>query len=106
MRKHKIMSPEKFDSLLPSFGKLSLDTVDIARRVLVIGESQAALAKERGFTRQHINRVVNRVRAIANEIPDGWEHVEIYLPSELASKVRAMAKEAKKITRMTCPSPD
>ena len=75
---------------------MTRDTVEIARRVLVKGESHAALAKERGLARLHVNRIVSKVRAIANEIPDGWERVEVYSPSDLASKFRTLAEEAGK----------
>jgi hypothetical protein len=52
-----------------------------------------------GLTKQRVNGIINRVMAVANDVPPGWEHMEIWLPPELTMKVRKMADEAKaKIT--------
>lgn len=89
------MTAADFDALRPHLGRLTLDTVEIARRVLVDGETQIAVAQATGLTKQRVSGMVNRVRAAAEDVPAGWEHVETWLPPELAEKVRRMAAEAK-----------
>lgn len=89
------MTAEDFEALRPHLGRLTLDTVEIARRVLVDGETQTAVAQDTGLTKQRVSGMVNRVRAVADEVPAGWERVETWLPPELAEKVRQMAADAK-----------
>lgn len=89
------MTAAEFDALRPELGRLTVDTVDIARRVLVDGEKQTAVAKAHGLTKQRVGSMVSRVLAAANGVPAGWEKVETWLPPELAAKVRKMADDAK-----------
>lgn len=89
------MTPEEFDALRPRIGRLALDTVQIAREVLVDDDSQADVARRHGISRQRVNSAVNRVIAAANEIPADWERVEVWLPPELAANVRQVEAEAR-----------
>ncbi|EMM4514142.1 hypothetical protein WAQ86_004772 [Salmonella enterica] len=74
---------------------ISAETFDIAREVLVDGLPQVRVAKEHGLTRQRINSMVKRVTLAFSDIPQDWERVEIWLPPELAQKVRDMAQSAR-----------
>lgn len=89
------MTAQEFDELRPRFGRLSLNTVELAREVLVDGKSQSDVARKHGLTRQRVSGMVSRVLAAANKIPRGWEKVEVWLPPELAEKVRKMEADAK-----------
>jgi len=73
------------------FAKVSLD---IAHAVLVEGKKQVDAAEEFGRTKQTVNNAVNRVwEAISPLIDSKLEYVEVWLPPELAEKVRKMAEE-------------
>jgi hypothetical protein len=89
------MTPARFDALLPLLGRLSLDTVQIARAVLVDGQTKAEVAKAAGVTRQRVGQAVQRVEAAADTAPEGWEKVELWLPPELARHVEQLAIEAR-----------
>ncbi|MBZ5763800.1 TrfB-related DNA-binding protein (plasmid) [Xanthomonas translucens pv. translucens] len=89
------MTAAEFEAIQPRLGRLSGDTVKIARRVLVDGKSQAEIAEETGLTRQRVSKMVQRVVAAANEFPPDWERVDEWMPPELATKVRTLAAEAR-----------
>lgn len=69
--------------------------VELARRILIDGVPQSPVAQKTGLTRKRINGMVDRVVAAENEVPPGWECVEVWLLPELAGKVREMADEAR-----------
>ena len=89
------MSLEDFESLRPQLGRLTLDTIDIARAVMVEGLGTTEAAKRYGMTRQRIHGIVQRFRAAAVEVPTGWRRVEVWLPPQLASQVEEMAENAR-----------
>lgn len=86
---------EEFDALRPLVGRLALDTVEIARAVLVDGMKTSEAASRYGMTRQRVHGIVQRFRAAAQEVPTGWRRIEIWLPPELATQVEAMAEKAR-----------
>ncbi|MCE4302531.1 TrfB-related DNA-binding protein [Xanthomonas hortorum pv. vitians] len=92
------MTAAEFERIQSRLGRLTVDTVQIARRVLVDGKSQAEVAEETGLSRQRVSKMVQRVMAAANEFPPDWERVDEWMPPELAKQVRALAAEAR--TRM------
>lgn len=83
------MTAEQFERLLPALKRLTLETVDIARDVLVHGKTQTEVAKERGKTKQRVGQLVQQVLAKRDDIPEGWEYLELWVPAELASDVRS-----------------
>lgn len=89
------MTAEEFDALRPLVGRLALDTVEIARAVLVDGMKTSEAASRHGMTRQRVHGIVQRFRAAAQEVPTGWRRIEIWLPPELADQVEAMAEKAR-----------
>lgn len=89
------MTAKEFKALMPRLKRMTVGNVEIARRVLVDGITQVEAADESGLSKQRIGALVKAVRTIAQEIPAGWEHVEVWLPPELAEKVRQMAEKAK-----------
>ena len=89
------MTPGEFDALLPRLGRLTLDTVKIARAVLVDGMGAAEAGQAHGMTRQRIHAIVKRFDAAAKEFPRNWRKIQVWLPPELAAQVEAMAEKAR-----------
>lgn len=89
------MTPEEFEALRPRLGRLALDTIDLARSVLVDGETQSAAAIRHGMSRQRVHGIVQRFKAAAEELPTNWRRVEVWLPPALAANVEALAKQAR-----------
>jgi hypothetical protein len=59
------------------------------------GVPQSEIVKESGLTKQRVSGLINRVLAVAKDIPQGWERVDVWLPPALAAQVREVAKEAR-----------
>ena len=89
------MTADEFEALRPRLGRLALDTVEIARAVLVDGMKPTEAANRYDMTRQRVHGIVKRFSAAAHEVPTGWRRVEVWLPPELASQVEAMADKAR-----------
>lgn len=89
------MTADEFEALRPRLGRLALDTVDIAREVLVEGMRPTEAAVRHNMSRQRVHGIVQRFRAAAQEVPTGWRRVEVWLPPELAVEVEAMARRAR-----------
>ncbi|MEX3614431.1 MAG: TrfB-related DNA-binding protein [Burkholderia gladioli] len=89
------MTSAEFERIRSRLGRLTLDTVQIARRVLVEGIPQKDVAEDAGLTKQRVSSMVNRVLAAARAIPPEWVRVEEWFPPDLAAKVRKMAADAK-----------
>ena len=89
------MTPLEFDLLRPQLGRLTLDTIDIARAVMVEGLGTTEAAKRFGMSRQRVHGIVARFRAAAMEVPTGWRRVEVWLPPQLANQVEDMAAQAR-----------
>ena len=89
------MTPDEFEALRPRLGRLALDTVDIARAVLVDGMRPTEAAVRHNMSRQRVHGIVQRFRAAAQEVPTGWRRVEVWLPPERAVEVEAMARRAR-----------
>lgn len=90
-----VLTEQEFNDARPRLGRLSLDTLTIAREVLVEGTPQVEVARKHGLSRQRVHGMVTRVQAAINEIPQGWVRLEIWLPPELVTKVEDMAEKAK-----------
>lgn len=90
-----ILTAQEFDALRPRLGRLALNTIEIARAVLVEGMTQTEAANHHSMTRQRVYGIVQRFRAAAQEVPTGWRRVEVWLPPEVAVQVEAMEKKAR-----------
>jgi len=88
------MTVREFDALLPRLGRMSFDTVMIARSVLVEGQRPAEAAKQFGTSRQRVHSILNRVQKSAGEIPKSWKRVDVWLPPEWAAQVEEWASRA------------
>lgn len=82
------MTAQEFDQLRPALKRLTLETVDIAREVLVDGKTHAEVAAARGKSKQRIGQMIKQVLAKRDDIPAGWEYLELWVPAPLAAEVR------------------
>jgi hypothetical protein len=84
------MTTEEFDSLGERLGKMTPESMVIARKVLVDGMCAATAAERHGLTQRRVDAIVERVLAAARGIPKDWTRAEVWLPLELAQVVREM----------------
>lgn len=89
------MTAAEFDALLPRLGRLTVDTVKIARSVLVDGQRPSEAAAQHGTSRQRVNAILKRVEEAAREFPTDWRRVDVWLPPELAAQVEEWAQRAR-----------
>ena len=89
------MTLTEFDETLPRLGRLTLDTIKIARAVLVDGKRPAEAGQENGMSRQRVNAILKRFELAAKEVPKDWRKIEVWLPPELAAQVEALAQKAR-----------
>lgn len=89
------LSSEEFDALRPRLGRLSIDSLDVARAILVEGLRPTDVADRHGMSRQRVHGIVQRFLAVCNEVPTHWRRVEVWLPPELAEQVEALAEKAR-----------
>ena len=87
------MTQAEFDALRPNLGRIALDTIDIARLVLVDGMTQGEVATKHNMSRQRVYGILQRFAAAAQSVPTGWRRVEVWLPPDLADQVETMANE-------------
>ncbi|NPD70356.1 helix-turn-helix domain-containing protein (plasmid) [Lichenicola cladoniae] len=88
------MTQDDFDALRPSLGRMTVDTMDVARLVLVAGVSQADAAGRYGMSRQRVYGIMKRFEAASQGWPTDWRKVEVWLPPKLAAEVEGMAEAA------------
>ncbi|MDN7880078.1 TrfB-related DNA-binding protein [Burkholderia aenigmatica] len=85
---------------------VGIQTLEIARAVLVDGVPQAHFVKQLGVTKGAISQTVNRVwEAWANSPAEGFEKVTAILPKHRANQVREWEKEAKALLSRTNAAP-
>lgn len=89
------MTADEFDALQPRLGRLTVDTVKIARTVLVDGVRPVDAATQYGTSRQRVNAIIRRFEEATREFPTDWRRVDVWLPPELAARVEQMAQEAR-----------
>ena len=100
---HARMTQAEFDALRPNLGRMALDTIDIARLVLVDGMTQAEVATTHNMSRQRVYGILQRFAAAAQSLPTGWRRVEVWLPPKLADQVEIMAEAALAELRKVSP---
>ena len=89
------MTAQEFDSLVDRLGRLTPESIAIAREVLVDGLPKARAAERHGLTQPRVLAIVERVLAAARDVPRDWVRVEVWLPPELAQQVREMEARAR-----------
>lgn len=72
-------------------------TIEIAHGVLVKGKPQKHYVDTLNISRGAVSQAVNRVwAAYKQDVPDGYERVEVVLPERQAYIVKKWAEEAKR----------
>lgn len=89
------MTTDEFEAITPRLGRLTLDTIKVARSVLVDGLTPSAAGELHGMTRQRVHSIVKRFNEAVDQVPRGWRRVEVWLPPEMADQVQSMATEAR-----------
>ncbi|AOS36948.1 TPA: TrfB-related DNA-binding protein [Escherichia coli] len=94
------LTPSEFDQAVKRLPRaMKARNIQIARAILVEGRKQAELVRETGLSRTAIAAVVRKIRE-AHETygqpPEGWERIEVCLPSEMVHLVRALEEEARR----------
>ncbi len=88
---HARMTQAEFDALRPNLGRMALDSIDIARLVLVEGLTQAEVATTHNMSRQRVFGILERFQKAAQTIPAGWRKVDLWLPSNIADQVEVIS---------------
>lgn len=96
----KRLTPSEFDQAVRRLPRtMKARNIQIARAILVEGRKQVELVRETGLSRTAIAAVVRKIRE-AHEAygrpPEGWERIEVCLPSEMVHLVRALEEEARR----------
>lgn len=110
LRKIGFLSTEQFDAAIER-SRLSPKGKLAARRVLVGKESQAAIAKEIGVSREKVRQycyAVYRRHITLSACPEGWISTTICLPKHALREVQTMEKRLRmefERNRVPPPSP-
>lgn len=72
------------------------ETLEIARRLLVFGDTPKRLSIEYGINHQRVYAIRKKVLAAVAEldVPDGWEEVRLVGPTEVIADLKARFAEA------------
>jgi len=89
------MTAKQFEAVKQKLPKrMKEQSIDLARDVLVDGLSIPAAAEKQGLTRERGRVIVDRVLAAKQAFPPGMQHVDVFLPPELAREVKRMGSPA------------
>lgn len=83
------MTAEEFDSRAAELRDFSGLALDMARLVLVQGLGISAAAEQLGTSKQNVSQTIKRVRARLAGHPADWVRVELWMPPEMAARVKA-----------------
>jgi hypothetical protein len=95
LRKIGFLTQEQFDAALER-SRLSPKGRAAAKRVLVGKESQAAVAKDIGVSREKVRQycyAVYRRHITLTECPDGWISTTVCLPKDALKSVQQLEKK-------------
>ncbi len=97
MRVIRRLSPEEFETITANM-RLSEKNCEAAKAVLVDGFRLQAVAEEWQVPVQVVSRAVQRIWRhflAQQEVPDGWQFIQVALPPVEAEKVLRLAAELK-----------
>jgi hypothetical protein len=83
------LSVADFEKAKAKLIKLSAEVNHLARLVLVDGETLTAAAASIGMSKQNASKHMRRVRALLNDQPATWVHLDEWVPDWLAAETRA-----------------
>jgi len=97
------LTPQEFEAAIPAMGRLSEGSIAVAREVLVNGLGYVEAGAKHNVTKQRANFLADKFLKRARAVPDGWEHVDVWLPPEMAEMVRNIAQQARDNLAATSP---
>lgn len=89
MAKYPQMSAEEFEAKQDRLTKMSVQTNQLARLILVDGLNNAEAARTVRMSRQNVSKHMARVIARLNDMPADYEHLDLWVPAALAKETRA-----------------
>jgi DNA-directed RNA polymerase specialized sigma24 family protein len=92
MDESKLMTPEDFEGHKDKLKRLSSQTIDLARMILVDGIPNAEAARQTGMARQNVKRQMNRVMARLAGYPEGWVRFDGWMPADFVAKIKEAEK--------------
>ena len=88
VRETNLMTQSHFDLAISRTHRVKPKNIELARRVLVEGESTVQLAKEAGLTPSTLKKLTAKIRRLA--VPEGWRTITVTLPEYVAQGVEQM----------------
>lgn len=92
VRETNLMTRSHFDLAISRTHRMKPRNIELARRVLVGGESAVRLANEAGMTPSTLKKLVTKIRRLA--VPEGWRTITVTLPENVAQGVEQMEIQA------------
>lgn len=89
------LSAEEFDAQQHKLKRLSGNTIDLARFIIVEGLTPAEAARKTEISRQNVAKTMARVYRLLSDVPDDWEFFSDWMPKSLAEEVREKILVAK-----------
>jgi hypothetical protein len=89
-----LTTAQKFNWLEKWLGKMTPECGAIAREVLVDGLLRVLPVKRHGPAQPRMGAFVEPVLVAAGDVPNDWERVDVWLPSELGQQVRTTEERA------------
>lgn len=83
------LSMDAFEKAQSKLIKLSAEVNRLASLILVDGESLTDAAAAIGMSKQNASKHMKRVKALLNDQPAAWVHLEEWMPDWLAAETRA-----------------
>ena len=87
-----LMTPEEFELAKHKLKTLRGTVIDLAEQIIVQGKTKSEAAKAVGVSRQNVQKHMNRVNALLNDLPADYVWFEAWMPEKLASEIRQRLK--------------
>ena len=90
------LSEDQFNLAVSRLTRMSERNIELAKRVLVDGETLVSVSEEADIAPPTLSGVIRRIKE--KVVPKGWRMVSVLLPGDIADKVERMATdEAKRL---------
>lgn len=103
--KNRLLSQNEFDRVIAAADtRMDPSTLELARRVVVLGQRQIDVANDTNLTRARLSMVVNKIydhwRTLESRtVPPDWETDTVCLPKNLWPQVRRLERAARESLR-------
>lgn len=88
VRETSVMTQSHFDLAISRTQRVKPRNIELARRILVDGESAIQVAEEAGLSPTTLKKLVTKIRRLA--VPEGWRTITVTLPESVAQGVEQM----------------